>query len=180
LAADVRIRMATTQDCEDVRAVYLCAFPENERVIVSALAVSLLSESTNPPTISLIAESDGLVAGHVAFSPVSIDGDEDLQGYILAPLGVRSAFQKRRIGSQLVDYGLQKLKKAGVNIVFVYGDPRYYGRLGFRSDTAGRYTPPYELQYPLGWQARALTEFYSERESVQLSCVASLCDPELW
>lgn len=172
--------MATTRDSEDVRAVHLCAFPEDEKELVSALAVSLLSEVTNPPTISLIAAFDDFAAGHAAYSPASIDGDGDLKGYILAPLGVRPALQRRRIGSRLVNFGLRELEKAGADIVFVYGDPRCYGLLGFSADAAKRYVPPHSLQYPFGWQARALTEFDSEGESVQLSCLRPLLDPELW
>ena len=103
------IRIATSLDRDDVRDVYLCAFPEGEREIVSELAINLLSERTTPQTISLVAETEGAVVGHVAFSPVTIDNNENLQGYILAPLGVKPDYQKRRIGSKLIESGIQQL-----------------------------------------------------------------------
>ena len=68
----MRIRIATSQDRNDVREVYLSAFPENEREIVSKLAINLLSEETTPQTISLVAEIEGAVVGQVSFSPVTI------------------------------------------------------------------------------------------------------------
>ena len=141
------IRIAISLDRDDVRDVHLCAFPEGEREIVSKLAINLLSERTTPQTISLVAETEGAVVGHVAFSPVTIDNNEDFQGYILAPLGVKPDYQKRRIGSKLIESGMQLLSKMGVNILFVYGDPEYYSKFGFSADVADRYIPPYKLQY---------------------------------
>ena len=174
------IRMATSLDRDNVRDVYLAAFAEGERGIVSRLAINLLSEETIPQTISLVAETEGAVVGHGAFSPVTIGADENCQGYILAPLGVKPGYQKRHIGSKLVKSGMRQLTGMGVDILFVYGDPGYYSRFGFSADNAVRYTPPYRLQHPFGWQAIALKERGSERAPVKITCVTSLCDPELW
>jgi putative acetyltransferase len=176
----MRIRIATSLDRDDIHNVHLCAFPESERDIVSKLAINLLFEKTIPQTISLVAETEGSVIGHVAFSPVTIDDNENLQGYILAPLGVKPDYQKRCIGSKLVESGMQQLLNMGVNILFVYGDPEYYNRFGFSVDTANQYTPPYKLQYPFGWQAIELNECNHTKSSIKIACVTSLCDPELW
>ena len=118
--------------------------------------------------------------GHIAFSPVEIDHNENCQVYILAPLAVQTDYQKRGIGSTLIKYGMQQLSAMGVNIVFVYGDPNYYERFGFDADTARNYTTPYNLQYPSGWQAIVLNEYAMEKIPVAISCVTSLCDPKLW
>jgi putative acetyltransferase len=176
----MNIRIATNQDRDDVQRVHLCAFPEGEREIVSRLAIDLLSENTTPQTISFVAETDGAVVGHIAFSPVTIDNNENFQGYILAPLGVKPAYQKRRIGSKLIEYGIQRLSVMGIHVVFVYGDPKYYGRFGFSADAAHQYTTPYKLHYPSGWQAIVLNECEIEKPPVAITCVASLYDPKLW
>jgi putative acetyltransferase len=176
----MNIRIATNQDRDDVQRVHLCAFHEGESEIVSKLAINLLSEKTTPQTISLVAETDGAIVGHVAFSPVLIDNNENFQGYILAPLGVKPDYQKRRIGSKLIEYGMQRLSDMGVNVVFVYGDPKYYGRFGFSADAAHQYTTPYNLQHPFGWQAIVLKECDIEKPPVAITCVTSLCDPKLW
>lgn len=88
--------------------------------------------------------------GHVAFSPVKIGNNVNLQSYILAPLGVKPEYQDRRIGSKLIESGMQRLLKMGANVLFVHGAPKYYSRFGFNADAASRYTPPYKLQYPFG------------------------------
>jgi len=176
----MNIRIATNQDRDDVQRVHLCAFPQGEREIVSKLAIDLLFEETTPQTISLVAETDGAIVGHIAFSPVIIDNNENFQGYILAPLGVKPDYQKRRIASKLIECGIQQLSVMGVNVVFVYGDPKYYGRFGFSADAAHQYTTPYKLLYPFGWQAVVLNECDIIKPPVAITCVTSLCDPKLW
>lgn len=175
-----RIREAMNLDRENIREVYLRAFSEAEKQIVSTLAVNLLSEETSPETIALVAEIDGAVVGHIAFSPVTVDNNEKWTGYILAPLGVKPEYQKRRLGSKLIESGIERLSENGVNVLFVYGDPEYYGKFGFEADAASRYSPPYELQYPFGWQAIALNEVGCAESTVKIACVASLRVPELW
>jgi len=86
----------------------LCAFSEGESEIVSKLCIDLLSEKTTPQTISLVAETDDTIVGHIAFSPVTIDNNQNFQGYILAPLGIIPEYQKRRIGSKLIEYGMHQ------------------------------------------------------------------------
>lgn len=176
----MNIRIATTQDRDDIQRVYSSAFPKGEGEIVSRLAIDLLAESTTPPTISLLAEADGAVVGHVGFSPVTLDGDANCQAYILAPLAVQPEYQQRRIGSQLVEHGMQQLAAMGVNIVFVYGDPDYYGRFGFSVDAAHKYVAPYRLEHPFGWQAMVLEACDIEEASVAITCVDALDDPKLW
>jgi len=176
----MHIRTATKLDRDDIQSVHWSAFAEGERAIISELAAKLLSEETTPQTISLVAETEGVVVGHVAFSPVTIDDNENFQGYILAPLGVKPTYQKHRIGSKLIESGMQRLSGMGVDIIFVYGDPDYYSKFGFSVDAAERYIPPYKLQYPFGWQGIALNEDSTGKSSVKIACVTSLSDPALW
>ncbi|MES9965457.1 MAG: N-acetyltransferase [Candidatus Sedimenticola sp. 20ELBAFRAG] len=174
------IRAATSLDRDDIRDIHLRAFPESENQLVARLAVNLLSEETSPETIALVAEADGTVVGHIAFSPVTSDADKHWQGYILAPLGVQPNYQKSGIGSKLIESGIELLSAKKVDVVFVYGDPKYYGKFGFKAEAADRFPPPYELQYPFGWQAIVLHERGFDENATRISCVASLCDPGLW
>ena len=138
----MEIRAASHNDQEEISKVYLEAFGDKEGEVVSTLAIGLLSELSTPQIISLVAVIDGVVVGHVAFSPVWLKNGEPFSGYILAPLAVKPDHQKSRIGSNLVNNCMQQLIIKEVDIVFVYGDPKYYSRFGFRLDTAERYTPP--------------------------------------
>ena len=142
--------------------------------------MDLLLEETNPPVLSLVAEANGKNVGHVAFSPVAVDVDPDYQGYILAPLAVTPDHQKHGIGSKLIRGGIRRLSETDAAILFVYGDPDYCGRFGFRADLAEAFHPPYELQYPSGRQVVKLCEQKREIPPANIRCVAALCDPALW
>ena len=176
----MHIRVATRLDGGVVREVHQCAFSEDERDVVSELAVRLLFEETTPATFSLVAECDDAVVGHAAFSPVRIAIDENVRGYILAPLAVKPAYQGRGVGSQLIESGKEQLLQLGAQLLFVYGDPAFYSKFGFHHDAADRYTPPYTLKYPYGWQACVLGECNMPKAPRAIACVASLSDPKLW
>jgi putative acetyltransferase len=177
---NARIRVATKRDRDDIRDVHLQAFPAAEAEQIADLSVRLLTEASDPQTLNLIAVCHGKVAGHVAFSPVFSNIDKQWTGYILAPLAVRPEYHKAGIDSQLVENGMERLSEQGVNMLFVYGDPKFYQRFGFSAEAAAGFLPPYALQYPFGWQAIVLHAAPTEGHTVQLSCVASLRDPGLW
>lgn len=86
-------------------------------------------------TLSLVAEADGRVVGHVAFSPVTLsDGSADWYG--LGPISVDPAHQGKGIGGKLIQQGLARLKALGAAGCVLLGDPAYYSRFGFVSDSA--------------------------------------------
>ncbi len=176
----MQIRPSSPEDIDRVKALYLAAFPEGEGETVASLAADLLAEATVPETFSLVAESDGMIAGHIAFSPVSVANANKFLGYILAPLVVHPTFQKRRIGTRLIEHGVQHLSELSADIVFVYGDPEYYGRFEFQAVSALQYIPPYELQFPFGWLAKLLVDADALVPSGMLTCVPSLQRADIW
>ncbi len=99
---------------------------QTEQFIVDALRVA------NVLSISLVAQLDGEVVGHVAFSPVTMsDGSQDWYG--LGPISVLPERQRQGIGKSLVFEGLARLKALGANGCVLVGDPAFYARFGFRS-----------------------------------------------
>jgi putative acetyltransferase len=83
-------------------------------------------------TLSLVAEVDGAIVGHVAFSPIAIAGVAGWYG--LGPISVHPDHQRRGIGRALVGEGLNRLRALGAKGCALIGDPAYYSRLGFVSD----------------------------------------------
>jgi putative acetyltransferase len=82
--------------------------------------------------ISLVAEDEGRVVGHILFSPVAIQSKgTGLTGVGLAPLAVIPERQNQRIGSMLVEHGLRRCREEGHPVVVVLGHPDYYHRFGF-------------------------------------------------
>ena len=82
--------------------------------------------------LSLVAELDGRIVGHVALSPVAVDGRTGAGRWLgLAPLAVAPAHQRAGIGRRLVGEAVAQAAAGGAGAVFVLGEPGYYGALGF-------------------------------------------------
>lgn len=175
----MQIREACLRDTEEIRTLYLKAFEESEARMVSDLAVSLLNEASSVDILSFVAVDNSSIIGHTAFSPVFLNATNRHFGYILAPLAVLPAYQKVGVGSSIVRHGIASISKLGSFIVFVYGDPQYYSRFGFKRGLAQRFSPPYRLQLPEGWQAMTLNSV-DLPDLGDFHCVNSLNNSNLW
>jgi len=97
-----------------------------EQFIIEAL------RSSKALTVSLVAEINGLVVGHIAFSPVTMsDGTKDWYG--LGPVSVHPEFQRKGIGKALIQEGLSRLRNINANGCCLVGHPGYYQRFGFKN-----------------------------------------------
>ncbi len=84
-------------------------------------------------TLSLVAEKDGYVVGHILFSPVTIETPAGQVTAIgLAPMAVLPDQQGKGIGTRLVQEGLAQLRRLGYDAVVLVGHPDYYPRFGFK------------------------------------------------
>ena len=120
------VRPETEDDRDAVRAVNVAAF---DTPLEADLVDALRREAT--PIVSLVAEEEGAIVGHIMFSPVSLEGHLDLQLMGLAPMAVSPSHQRRGIGSQLVSAGLEHCRNLDCAVVVVVGHPTYYPRFGF-------------------------------------------------
>jgi predicted N-acetyltransferase YhbS len=127
------IRPEGPDDADTIEAVVITAFESGpvssgtEQFIVRALRCS------GHLSLSLVAETDGRVVGHIAASPVTLNPPAT-GWYGLGPLAVLPARQRQGIGSQLVQRCLAELRATGARGCMLVGDPAYYGRFGFRAE----------------------------------------------
>jgi putative acetyltransferase len=135
------IRPERADDAPGIRAVLQAAFGG----LIEAYVVDELRRDGDM-VLTLIAERDGEIAGYVAFPRLNLDlGARTVPVIGLAPVGVAPPLQRRGIGSALIRDGLARLKDRGERLVFVLGDPAYYGRFGFAvmDRFVSRYAGPY-------------------------------------
>jgi putative acetyltransferase len=128
------IRSETAADADAITEVTVAAFKtleisqHTEQFIIAAL------RAARALTLSLVAELDGRVVGHIAFSPVTMsDGTRNWYG--LGPVSVLPEYQRRSIGSALIREGLARLKALGATGCCLVGHPAYYRRFGFENPT---------------------------------------------
>jgi len=109
--------------------------------------------------LSLVAEHNGQVVGHILFTPIIIDnGDQQFQSLVLAPVSVLPEFQKMGIGGQLIRGGHQKAKELGFQSAILLGHPEYYPRFGYRPASTWGIKTHYELPSDDVFMAVELTE----------------------
>lgn len=110
----------------------------NERAFDTPAEARVVDElrRTCAEFVSLVAEIDGTVVGHILFTPVTVDGASGVTGMGLAPIAVDPDFQLRGIGSALVVTGLESLRAQGCPFVIVLGHPEFYPRFGFELASA--------------------------------------------
>ena len=121
----MHVRPETAADHEAISRVHRAAFPSPDE----ATLVQRLREQGNL-TISLVAEDEDLITGHIAFSPVTINGNNG--GLGLAPVAVLPEHQRQGIGEQLIRAGIEKATELGVGYLVVLGHRDYYPRFGFK------------------------------------------------
>ncbi|HZD41914.1 MAG TPA: N-acetyltransferase [Terriglobales bacterium] len=149
--------MEQPTDIASVREVHRTAFPSDaEAVLVDCL------RKNGKAVVSLVAEVSGKVVGHIMFSPVSIEEAPGItNGLGLAPVAILPAFQRRGVGSRLVQEGLAVSLRALYGFVVVLGEPSFYQRFGFRQASASGLRNEYgaeEAFMVLELQAGALPE----------------------
>ncbi len=128
----ILIRNESSRDVSAITDVTVAAFAaleisnHTEQFIIHAL------RNANALTISLVADLDGRLIGHIAFSPVTIsDGTPNWYG--LGPVSVLPEYQRQGIGKALIEEGLKRLKAMKAGGCCLVGHPAYYAKFGFHN-----------------------------------------------
>lgn len=122
----MNIRLERIADHLKVREVNQGAFDSNrECVLVEALRTAV------PDVLSLVADSEGTIVGHIMFSPVTMAENGGLNAMAVGPMAVAPAWQGLGVGGALVSHGIKECRLREVVALFVIGLPDYFPRFGF-------------------------------------------------
>lgn len=163
------IRESDETDLPSIQTLYSKAFPDEDLL---PLVTRLIGGEAR--VLSLVAAIGSIPEGHIVFTYCG-PGDQALLG----PLAIAPRFQRQGLGSSLVKEGLRRLAGAGIENVFVLGDPDYYSRFGFACEAMIR--PPYPLPpaWSDAWQSLELNG-PARMEGNELVLPAVWLEPSLW
>ena len=98
------------------------------------------------PELSLVAEIDNKIVGHILFTKINIESNKgSFESLALAPLSVLLDYQNKGIGKALINYGLEVAKNLGYESVVVLGHENYYPKFGFKKASEFDIKPPFEV-----------------------------------
>ncbi|WP_108670000.1 GNAT family N-acetyltransferase [Peribacillus acanthi] len=127
----MNIRTENENDFKEVFQLNYEAFGKREDE--SKLIERIRESEDFLPELTLVAEEKGEIVGHIVFSKANIiNGEDKTEVLALGPVAVSPVYQKKGIGSKLIEEGLKRSKEMGFGLVFLIGHPTYYPRLGFR------------------------------------------------
>jgi putative acetyltransferase len=132
------IRPETTADIPAIHTL-------NELAFGQPLEANIVDKIRNSSGIgiSVVAEEQGRIVGHILFSPAEIEGPRgSIAGMGLAPMAVLPDLQRQGIGTQLVKRGVEDLSARGCSFIIVLGHADYYPRFGFERARATGYDAP--------------------------------------
>jgi putative acetyltransferase len=161
-AVGVFLRRELPSDQDGVFALHASAFarPGGDTAPEAVLVEALRTDGDIVPELSIVAEQDGGLVGHVVCSRATVDGRQSLG---LGPLGVRPDRQRRGVGQALMHAVLAAADALGAPAVFLLGDPAYYHRFGFDLAQHAGVQPPH-AEWREHFQVRRLTTW---SESIQ-------------
>ena len=140
------IRPEESGDAAVIREVVRAAFDAAEHASGTESRIVDSLRDSDALTVSLVAILNARIVGHLAISPVDIDGCSNWFG--LGPVAVLPQLQGKGIGSLLIREALSQLRQKGADGCVVLGDPNFYGKFGFANDPLLTYPgiPPQYFQ----------------------------------
>jgi putative acetyltransferase len=136
----ITIRAEKPGEAREIHALHHAEFKGN----AEADLVDEVRE-TDETVLSLIAEENGKIVGHILYARLTVDGAPS--AVALGPIAVDLARQKQGIGGRLIEEGHKLLREKGEKLIFVVGDPAYYSRFGFSREAAAKFDTPYNGPY---------------------------------
>ena len=154
----MKLSQFKSSDTQEVIELFTNVFSasegKSEGHIIGNLVSELIATTDSEDLIGFAAVSDERLVGGIFFSRFIVPSDE--VAFILSPVAVATGEQDTGIGQQLINHGLNHLKSLKVRLVFTYGDPSFYSKVGFSQISEKVVNAPFELSYPHGWLAQSL------------------------
>lgn len=178
----MKFSMVKDSEKPEIQALFTQTFSDSEGQsegeLIGRLVLDLMNETDDKDILGFVATENEQIVGCILFTRLSFDAA--VKAFLLSPVAVHSNHQGKTIGQQLIKFGLDQLKENGVELVFTYGDPKFYSKVGFEHVSEGLAKPPFELTQPEGWLCQSLDGSQVEALSGSSRCVKAFNNSEYW
>lgn len=174
---------ALESDSQAISDVVIAAFGNVQGQEIADLITDLLEDPGAYPLLSLVAIINDRIVGYILFTSTKIKHSQRrVSSAILAPLAVHPEHQNQGIGGQLIKEGVEQLKAAGVELVFVLGHPGYYPKHGFSAAGIVGFDAPHPIPFENSgaWMVQDLHPGIVGYIRGQVVCAETLNDPKHW
>ncbi|WP_420426652.1 GNAT family N-acetyltransferase [Algiphilus sp.] len=169
-------------DTRAVERLYTEVFTASEGVsegkVIGALALRLMREVSANDLCGFVATDAEDVVGAIFFSRLRFA--TPVEAFLLSPVAVATAYHGKGVGQGLIRFGLDALREWGVHLVCTYGDPKFYGRVGFHAVDTETIPAPFALTQPEGWLCQWLNEASLPSVAGPSRCVPPFDNPDYW
>lgn len=179
----LKIRKSTKSERYEILHIHNQAFGIDKGPEIAKLVNDLLDDETAMPILSLVADDNGKLIGHILFTKAAVTRTETfISAQILAPLAVLPDEQMKGIGGKLINTGLRLLKETGTELVFVLGHPTYYPRYGFIPAGEQGFEAPYPIpeEHAEAWMIQELNGAVLKKTAGKVKCSKVLNEPHHW
>jgi len=160
-------------------ATFTASEGADEGTLIGDLVRDLLAETPTEDNRVFCAEDEGHAIGAVIFTRLTYSEDPHVV-FLLSPMAVAPERQRKGIGQALISQAFEALRSERIQIVITYGDPNFYGLVGFMPITQDHACSPLPLSLPHGWLGQSLTEEQMPVLNGPSTCVAALNRKNLW
>jgi predicted N-acetyltransferase YhbS len=178
---NIQINRLSTGNKQEIIELFQNTFSDSEGETEGELLGALtadLSDMLGSESVSCLGAfaSDKLIA---AIFLTDLIFQQDFKVKMLAPVAVRTDFQRKGVGQKLILNAMQSLQASGVDLLVTYGDPNYYCKVGFQAMSEQDIPAPMPLSMPIGWLGKTLNNPIPS-DLTTPSCVEPFTNQNLW
>jgi putative acetyltransferase len=167
---------------EEIKKLFTNVFSDSEGQaegeLIGNLTYDIMTATDAQDLYGFVATENEQIIGSIFFTRLTFQSR--VNAFLLSPVAVHTSYQGKGIGQKLINFGINHLKENRVSIVFTYGDPNYYSKVGFKLITEKIAKAPLKLTYPEGWLAQSLVSDEVEPITGNSYCVEAFNKPEIW
>ena len=171
-----------SSNTEEIKQLFTRVFSDSEGqtegVLIGNLTYDIMTGTDAQDLYGFVATENQQIIGSIFFTKLSFQNG--VNAFLLSPVAIDTSCQGKGIGQKLINFGINHLKENAVRIVFTYGDPNFYSKVGFIPIGENIAKAPFALTQPEGWLGQSLVSEEIEPIAGDSSCIEAFNKPEIW